>query len=98
MIGAPATLTLSPADDTNPVGTSHTVAATVTDAAGKPVSGVTVRFSVTGANTTSGSATTDASGEATFTYTGSNAGVDRIHAFADTNNNGTENAGEPFGD
>jgi protocatechuate 3,4-dioxygenase beta subunit len=98
MIGAPATLTLSPTADTNPVGTSHTVTATVTDIAGNPVSGVTVRFFVTGANTASGSATTNASGQATFTYTGNNAGVDQIHAFADTNNNGTQNAGEPFGD
>src|ERR687891_714430 len=98
MIGPPATLTLSPTTDTNPVGTSHTVTATVTDSAGKPVSGVTVRFSVTGANTASGSATTNASGQAAFTYTGNTAGVDQIHAFADTNNNGTQNAGEPFGD
>src|ERR687891_447582 len=98
MIGPPATLTLSPTTDTNPVGTSHTVTATVTDSAGKPVSGVTVRFSVTGANTASGSATTNASGQAAFTYTGNTAGGDQIHAFADTNNNGTQNAGEPFGD
>src|SRR5918996_575740 len=98
MIGAPATLTLSPTTDTNPVGTSHTVTATVRDIAGNPVPGVIVRFSVTGANTASGSATTNASGQATFTYTGNNAGVDQIHAFADTNNNGTQNAGEPFGD
>jgi hypothetical protein len=98
MIGASATLSLTPATDTNPVGTQHTVTATVRDAAGNPVPGVTVRFSVTGANTASGSATTNASGEATFTYTGTNAGGDAIHAFADTNNNGTQNAGEPFGD
>ena len=98
MIGAPNTLTLSPAADSNPVGTSHTVTATVRDVAGNPVPEVTVRFSVTGANSASGSATTNASGEATFTYTGNNAGPDAIHAFADTNNNGMQNAGEPFGD
>src|SRR5918996_1440081 len=98
MIGAPATLTLSPTADTNPVGTQHTLTATVRDIAGNPVPGVIVRFSVTGANTASGSATTNASGQATFTYTGNNAGVDQIHAFADTNNNGMQNAGEPFGD
>jgi hypothetical protein len=98
MIGTPTALTLAPAADTNPVGTSHTVTATVTDFGGSPVPGVTVRFSVAGPNPTSGSGTTNASGEATFTYTGNNAGSDAIHAFADTNNNGVQNAGEPFGD
>jgi hypothetical protein len=98
MIGAPATLTLTPATDTNPVGTQHTVTATVRDVGGNPVPGVIVRFSVTGANTASGSATTNASGQATFTYTGNNAGVDAIHAFADTDNDMMQDAGEPFGD
>jgi Bacterial Ig-like domain (group 1)/Beta-propeller repeat len=98
LIGAPMALTLTPAADTNPVGTSHTVTATVTDFGGNRVPGVTVRFSVTGANPASGSATTDANGQATFTYTGNNAGSDAIHAFADTNNSGTQNPGEPFGD
>ena len=46
------------------------VTATVTNAAGAPVAGVTVRFSVTGSVNTSGSDTTDANGEATFCYTG----------------------------
>jgi len=94
---APATLTLTPATDSNPVGTSHTVTATVRDVGANPVSGVTVRFSVTGANSASGTDTTDANGEATFTYSGTTAGLDTISAFADTNNDGDQDVGEPSG-
>lgn len=60
--------TLSPATDTNLAGTSHSVTATATSG-GNPVAGLTVQFNVTGRNTTGGSATTNASGQATFTYT-----------------------------
>lgn len=60
--------TLSPASDTNQAGTSHSVTATATSG-GNPVAGLTVGFEVSGRNTTSGSATTNASGQATFTYT-----------------------------
>jgi Bacterial Ig-like domain (group 1) len=79
------------------------VTATVTDAFGNPVPGVTVRFSVptavaTFASPSSGSDVTDASGEATFCYSASLPGVDAIHAFADTNNDGGQDPGEPFGD
>jgi hypothetical protein len=96
-VGAPFTLTLEPPADTNEVGNPHTVTATVRDFALQPVPGVTVRFSVTGANTASGSDVTDANGQATFTYTGTVAGLDTITAFADTNNSGTQDAGEPSG-
>jgi hypothetical protein len=94
-IGAPATLTLAPKTATNTVGTPHTVTATVRDVAGNPVPGVTVRFSVSGANSAGGSATTDVAGHASFTYTGTTAGLDLINAFADSNDNGTQDAGEP---
>jgi hypothetical protein len=97
--GPPATLTLDPVADTNPVDTEHCVTATVRDAFGNPVSGVTVRFSVTGSVMTSGSATTDANGEAEFCYDGPPLpGADAIHAYADTDNDSTQDAGEPFGD
>ena len=94
----PATLTLTPTTSTNKVGTQHCVTATVTDASGKPVPNVSVVFSVSGANSAGGTFTTDANGQATFCYTGTHVGTDLIHAFADTNGNGTEDAGEPFGD
>jgi hypothetical protein len=95
--GPPSTLTLAPNAATNPVGTQHCVTATVQDATGNPVQGVTVRFSVTGVDSTSGSPKTEASGQATLCYTGTNAGQDTIAAFADTNNNGTQDSGEPGG-
>jgi hypothetical protein len=94
--GPPATLTLSPKADTNDVDTQHCVTATVTDAAGNPTPSITVRFSVTGSVNTSGSATTDANGEATFCYQGPELpGADAISAFADTDNDGTQDQGEP---
>src|SRR5439155_23474532 len=49
---APASLTLSPAVATNTVGTQHCVTATVKDASGNPTPGITVRFSVVGAQAT----------------------------------------------
>jgi hypothetical protein len=87
--GPPAILTLTPTAATNPVNDQHCVTATVTDEFGNPTPGVTVRFSVTGANPTSGSDVTNAAGQAKFCYTGILAGGDVIRAFADTNNNGT---------
>jgi uncharacterized protein (DUF2141 family) len=97
MIGAPYTLTLAPPTATNTVGNSHTVTATVRDFGGRPVPGVIVRFAVTVANTASGSCTTAANGQCTFSYTGTHAGTDAITAYADTNKNNTQDAGEPTG-
>ncbi len=98
LIGPPATLTLSPPAATNDVDTRHTVTATVKDANGNPVPNVVVRFSVTGSVTASGSCTTNINGQCSFTYTGpALPGADTITAFADTNNNGVLDAGEPTG-
>ena len=97
--GPPANLTLAPATATNQVGEQHCVTATVTDAGGKPVAGVVVLFSVTGANSASGTGTspTDANGQSEFCYTGTAVGNDTISAFADTNNNGFQDQDEPGG-
>ena len=94
---APATLVLTPPTATNTVGTQHCVTATVKDAGGNPVPGVTVRFTVTGSNSASGSGTTDANGQATFCYIGRVAGADAISAYADANNNNVQDPGEPTG-
>lgn len=78
-----AGIVLGPATATNPVGTNHTVTATVVDAAGAPIPGATVTFNVlTGPNAgVTGNAVTNASGQASFTYTDSGgAGVDQIQA------------------
>jgi hypothetical protein len=92
----PATLTLSPKTAVNTVDAQHCVTATVKDAFGNATPGITVRFSVSGSVSTSGSQSTDTAGQATFCYTGpALPGADVITAFADTNTNGTQDAGEP---
>lgn len=79
-------LSLSPTSATNPVGTQHTVTATVTNPDDTPRSGVVVSFVVTGANAGAvgtcvpADCTSNAEGKVTFTYTGTNAGVDTINA------------------
>jgi Mg-chelatase subunit ChlD len=80
--GAPATITLTPANDTNTAGDTHCVTATVKDEFGNPVPGVTVNFTVTGANSNGGAGVTDANGQATFCYIGTHAGTDTITATA----------------
>jgi CSLREA domain-containing protein len=89
------TLTLSPRTATNDLGEEHCVTATARDGSGNPMPNALVRFSVTGANSASGSDTTDASGVAEFCYTGTNAGLDTIDAYADTNGDSVRNDGEP---
>jgi len=101
--GTPATLTVAPAAATNVVGARHCVTATVEDASRNPTPGITVVFTVVGAQATfampsSGSATTNSAGQAVFCFTASLPGENGIHAFADTNNNGTQDPGEPSGD
>lgn len=78
----PSTLDLAPSSSTNPLGAQHTVTATVLDPSGSAVSGQEVTFSVAGANPSANpvSVVTDANGQSTFTYTGTNAGDDTIAA------------------
>jgi Bacterial Ig-like domain (group 1) len=90
-----ANLTLSPKTATNTVGSQHCVTAHATNAANNPVANITIVFSVSGANSASGSSTTNSSGDAQFCYTGAHAGNDTIHAFADNDSSGTEDSGEP---
>jgi hypothetical protein len=76
-------ITLTPGTETNPVGSDHTVTATVESGEpSAPVVGTTVTFTVlSGPHAgTTGMATTDANGVATFTYTGTAAGTDTIQA------------------
>jgi Mg-chelatase subunit ChlD len=96
--GNPATLVLTPPTDTNTVDDQHCVTATVRDAFNNPTPNITVRFTVTGSVNTSGTRTTNAAGQAEFCYTGpALPGNDVITAFADTNNNTTQDPGEPSG-
>lgn len=72
---------LSPDGAVNPIGTEHTVTATVVED-DAPVEGVTVDFTiVAGPHVgTTGSVVTDIAGVATFSYTGTSVGVDTIQA------------------
>lgn len=76
-----------------PVGISHSVWVNT----GVPVVGVRVNFLIQpGPNSAaSGSAYTDPTGKATFTYTGINDGQDIIWAYLDSNGNGAYDSGEP---
>jgi len=73
-------LSLDPPTATNDVGDQHCVTATLLDGTLAPIPGATIDFTVTGANPTTGSAVTDANGEAQLCYTGTNAGPDTIVA------------------
>src|ERR671917_498290 len=81
----PPNLTLEPERDTNTVGEQHCVTARLRQTGhGSPaIAGATIRFSVSGANTATGTAVTGPDGRATFCYTGTRAGEDVITAFAD---------------
>ncbi|MGB0064130.1 MAG: Ig-like domain-containing protein, partial [Terracidiphilus sp.] len=83
LLPAPQPLTLV-ASSPSPyqVGSSQTFTATLLDQQGNPLTGVTVNFTVAGPNETVGSVTTNASGTASFTYTGSNSGTDTLQATA----------------
>jgi hypothetical protein len=78
--GPPATLILEPPADQNEVLTEHCVTATVRDAFGNRVPNAPVMFTVSGANTASGTVVTGPDGRATFCYTGANVGADLITA------------------
>jgi YD repeat-containing protein len=77
------TLALTPVTTSSqPAGTSRTFTVAATDAAGNALSNLPVQFTVTGANPQQLQATTDASGTATFQYTGALAGTDTVQALA----------------
>ena len=92
---APPVVTVSPPAATNPVGTTHTVTATVLTAALAPLQGVTVRFTVAGSTSATGSCTTGVTGQCSFTYAGPQLpGADTIVAYPDLNGNGSVDPGE----
>lgn len=86
-------LTLAPPTQTQAVGSSATVTATL-DVNGTPTSGKTILFSVSGANSASGSGTTNSAGQASFSYSGTHGGDDSVTACYDANNNGICDPGE----
>jgi hypothetical protein len=79
---AASNITLSPLLQNVAEGTSATVTATVTDTAGTPQSGIAVGFQVASGPDSgkSGSATTGANGQATFSLVGTASGTDVVQA------------------
>jgi len=63
-------------------GTLEAVTATLTDGLGAPIANFAVQLTVAGANPVVATAITNASGVASFAYTGTKAGTDVIHATA----------------
>jgi RHS repeat-associated protein len=63
-------------------GSAQAFSATLLDQDGTPEPGVTVTFTVSGANSNIGSSATSSNGIATYTYTGVNSGSDTIQATA----------------
>jgi RHS repeat-associated protein len=96
-VSANTTITVNPASNTPPgasivltpasagpilTGTAQQLQATVTNNTGGAIANTSVTFTVTGPNGTSGAATTNSSGVATFSYTGTKIGVDAVVATA----------------
>ncbi len=73
---------LTPLTATNPVGTQHTVIATIQDDKGNPIEDRDVDFTIVSGPHAgkTGTAKTNASGQAAFTYNGTSAGTDVIEA------------------
>jgi hypothetical protein len=83
LLPAPLSPTLTLAAATQPpyvTGTSQTFTATLKNGSGTPISGESVTFTVSGANSNAGSGTTDSNGNASYTYTGASSGTDTIQA------------------
>lgn len=83
--GVPPTgsLTISPNSVTaKATGQQQTFTVTAVDAAGVALTNLTVALMVNGPNAQQLNATTNASGQATFTYTGNNLGTDTVQAIA----------------
>ena len=84
-------LVLTPLSAIGPVGSSHTLTATLTDEDGHGVSGETITFNITDGPHAglTGTDVTDANGQATWSYTGTTVGTDTIVATGagETSNN-----------
>jgi hypothetical protein len=82
--------TLSPASGTSPVGTPYTLTTKVQDSNGNPIANQAVTFTVLSGPDAGvhGNATTDATGSASFTYSGASPGEDAVQvSFTDPNGN-----------
>ncbi|HEY3184152.1 MAG TPA: post-COAP-1 domain-containing protein [Gaiellaceae bacterium] len=95
--GVPVKLELTPENATNIVDETHCVTATVTDAFGAPVPNTAVDFTVAGSVVTSGTRTTNGSGQAEFCYVGpSFPGADLITATAQAGTHPSDTANKEW--
>jgi len=90
-----AGLTVSPPSALLGKGSFHQVTFTGTDDNGALAPGKTLRYSITGANPSSGTRTTTGTGQAPVGWVGTNAGTDTVSAYLDLNGNNTREAQEP---
>ena len=93
---AATNLSLIPTAESGTVGGVASFTATATDINNQPVASLTIRYSVSGSVTSSGSCVTDGTGTCTISYNGPQLpGADLIMAYADNNTNSTQDQGEP---
>jgi hypothetical protein len=91
----PSALQINPPNAGSPKGVPITFTVGAFDTNGTPYAGKTIRYTITGVNPGTGSATVGANGNAAITDPGTNAGADTVVAFLDFNNNGSREAAEP---
>jgi hypothetical protein len=89
------TYALTPGTQDLNTGDTAKLSVALTNTAGQPQPGAHVRWSVVGANNTSGDLRTGGDGKGSFEYIGANPGSDRISAYVDGNDNGVRDENEP---
>jgi hypothetical protein len=80
---APSTVEVTPSSDVCAPGEEVTITFRVLDQNDVPMENVTINFTITGQHPQGGVLVTDAAGEATYAYTGTDEGVDTITAVVD---------------
>jgi hypothetical protein len=93
----PTALQIEPTTATGPRGTPIVFTVTAADTAGTPYAGRTLRYAITGANSSSGAVVIGVDGGATITDPGTNIGDDMLVVYLDFNDDETRQAGEPQG-
>ncbi len=88
------TLGLTPQTSSKLTGDTETLTASAGDLNGNPTPGKTINYTVTGANTFSGTAKTESDNKATISYVGGVPGDDTVTAFIDLNGNNIRDPNE----
>ena len=91
----PAALHLSPPSDVAETRHEHRVTATLLDDNRLPDNGVTLRWSITGQHPQQGSAPSAGLGQAVIAWTGRTVGRDELTVYADRDDDGKRDPGEP---